>query len=469
MMHIKIPRPSDLIITGGLFAPTIRYHESVFYIVCTNAVEDPATKEHSFRNFFISCTEAQINTPNSWSDPIYFDFPGIDPSLFFDSGHAYIQGSYREGPPGAPDCSIRQFEIDVESGKPLSETRLLWKGAHPGGHAEGPHVYHKDDWYYLVTAEGSTFEGHSINIARSRDIWGPYEGYAMNPLLTALNTAEEVQWTGHGDLFQDKDGRWWCVHLGVRQSKDGPSPLGRETFLTPVSWEAGSWPKITQTKLEFELPITEDVLDHDGREILAAPGVDDLFIRTPEMSKYRFDAQNGYRLQPQSSTMSAPYGSTTFVGRRQRSLNCSAVVELSLSSLSLGQICAGLAVYKDSLRHAEIFFNASKQQLEFGIASIAHVDVDRPQGTHMELQPSQTDVIALRIDADSERYTFSWSMRGIQIGSASWHQFATIKTTALSGHDMTGAIFGIFTNTSNDGVSESCNVSFANFRVSNNM
>jgi hypothetical protein len=126
-------------------------------------------------------------------------------------------------------------------------------------------------------------------------------------------------------------------------------------------------------------------------------------------------------------------------------------------------------VYKDSLRHAEIFFNASKQQLEFSIASIAHVDVDRPQGTHMELQPSQTDVIALRIDADSERYTFSWSMRGIQIGSASWHQFATIKTTALSGHDMTGAIFGIFTNTSNDGVSESCNVSFANFRVSNNM
>jgi beta-xylosidase len=193
MMHIKVPRPSDLVITGGLFAPTIRYHDSTFYIVCTNAVEDPVSKEHSFRNFFISCPEARIDVAGSWSDPVYFDFPGIDPSLLFHNGRAYIQGSYREGPPWAPDCSIRQFEIDLNTGKPLSDIKFFWGGANPGGHAEGPHLYHKDDWFYLVTAEGSTFEGHQINIARSREIWGPYESYQHNPLLTALDTQNEVQ------------------------------------------------------------------------------------------------------------------------------------------------------------------------------------------------------------------------------------------------------------------------------------
>lgn len=410
---------------------------------------DPVTKEHSFQNFLISCLETQIHIPNSWSDPIYFDFPGSDPSLFFDSGRAYVQGSCREGPPWVPDCFIRQFEIDLETGKALSEIKLLWKGAHPSGDAEGPHIYKEDDWYYLVTAEGSTFEGHQINIARSRNLWGPYEGHTSNPLLTAADTTEEVRWTGHGDLFEDTDGRWWCVHPGVRKSQTSPMrcPLGRETFITPVSWEAGSWPKVTQTKLEFKVPIEEHLGDDNEQVASTVPNVEDLFIRTPDMSNYEILTQDSYQLRPQSSTMSTAYGSTTFVGRRQRSLNCSVVVNLDLSSLSSGKTRAGLAVYKDSLRHAEIFFDASKQRIAFDTISINNTKVDQSLGEQVELQSSESSVVALKIDACNGQYVFSWSMGDGKSGSTAWHQVAAIDAAALSGHDMTGAIFGLFAST----------------------
>ncbi|WYZ38206.1 hypothetical protein EsH8_III_000120 [Colletotrichum jinshuiense] len=163
---IPLPHGIPLIITGGLFAPTLRHFGNKFYLVCTYAYEK-ADGGHEFQNFLLSCQEDSIFSENSWSDAVPFQFPGIDPGLFFDetSGKAYVHGSYRTGPPWAPDCSIRQFQIDVETGEALSECKFLWKGASGKNDAEGPHIYFKDGWYYLLTAESSTFEGHQINIA----------------------------------------------------------------------------------------------------------------------------------------------------------------------------------------------------------------------------------------------------------------------------------------------------------------
>jgi len=90
-----------------------------------------------------------------------------------------------------------------------------------------------------------------ITMARSRDIWGPYKSYENNPVLTAYGTRSVVQNTGHGDLFQDGDGKWWITVLGIR-NMDGCYPMGRETFLVPVEWPEGGWPRIEFPKLEFE-------------------------------------------------------------------------------------------------------------------------------------------------------------------------------------------------------------------------
>ena len=186
-------------------------------------------------NFYITTKDIWSD---DWSDPIYFDFKGIDPRLFFDDdGRVHVQGSWREGALHERLCSIRQFEIDVETGKALSDTREIWDGWAKGD-TEGPHVYKKAGYYFLLVAEAGTFEHHLIAIARSRSIWGPYKSYEKNPILTADGMDEYVQNTGHGDLFQDHDGEWLITVLGVR-NEDGRFPLGRETFLAPISWPTG--------------------------------------------------------------------------------------------------------------------------------------------------------------------------------------------------------------------------------------
>jgi len=134
-------------------------------------------------------------------------------------------------------------EIDVTTGALLGEEHIVWEGALKGARwCEGPHLFHKDGWYYILTAEGGTEFLHAITIARSRDITGPYVGYPANPVMTHrhLGHSAPVQYVGHSDIFQDSNGKWWAVALATRPV-NGKHILGRETFLVDVVWEE-DWP-----------------------------------------------------------------------------------------------------------------------------------------------------------------------------------------------------------------------------------
>ncbi|RMZ48526.1 hypothetical protein AFCA_008546 [Aspergillus flavus] len=217
------------VFTGGIYAPTIRYHNGVFYIVCTNltgTANMPSNTDFYSSNFII--TAIDCSDPNSYSELIYFDFHGIDLSLFFDkNGKVYVQGSWIYGYDQNPATVIRQAEIDVATGQLLTGARDIWSGA-TGKVPEGPHVYYKDGWYYLLIAEGGTQARHKITMARSRSIWGPFESDLANPVLTAEVSSGVVQCVGHGDLVYDKDGQWWCVMLARREYGDS-YPLGRRS------------------------------------------------------------------------------------------------------------------------------------------------------------------------------------------------------------------------------------------------
>ncbi|KAI8232799.1 Non-reducing end alpha-L-arabinofuranosidase BoGH43A [Colletotrichum sp. SAR 10_86] len=408
---IPLPHGIPLIITGGLFAPTLRHFKDRFYLVCTYAFEKP-DGTHEFQNFLLSCHEDAIFSDDGWSDAVPFEFPGIDPSLFFDeaSGKAYLHGSYRTGPPWAPDCSIRQFEINVDNGEALSECKFLWKGAAGKDDAEGPHVYFKDGWYYLLTAEASTFEGHQINIAKSRDIWGPYESCPNNPLLSAFEKDEDVRWAGHGDLFQDVEGRWFCVHLGIRHNHSNVQrhPLGRETFLTPVEWPSGDWPRIAQTKLEMVVGSEGESGEAQGHGYkILNEQLEDLYIRTPNVDHYSYSAtEDTYSLCAQTSTLTDPLGTSTFVGRRQRSLSGSAATTVELGSVKLPELpLAGLAIYKDSLRHGCIQINGPNS----AITAFLNVIKDKRSET-IQLGstaiPNGAAAIDLRIQTSPDSYEF---------------------------------------------------------------
>lgn len=149
-------------------------------------------------------------------------------------------------------------EIDLPTGRSLGPPVLLRASNalaslqatdEGGGIAEGPHIYKLNGWYYLLTAEGGTSENHQVWIARSRSPLGPYEQppNGINPLVFNKGDAT-VQATGHADIFQAEDGKWWMCMLARRIMAHGKSHLGRETYLAPMEWNENGWPVVNGGK-----------------------------------------------------------------------------------------------------------------------------------------------------------------------------------------------------------------------------
>ena len=248
-------------ISRGIFAPTIRYHEGTYYIITTNV-------DHG-GNFVITAQDPK----GPWSVPHYLGdaAEGIDPSLFFDEdGKCYYVGT-RPNPSGVRhngDWEIWIEELDLHAMCLKGAGTAVWKGALKDCiWPEGPHLYKKDGWYYLMIAEGGTGPEHSISIARSRSLREWFCGCKRNPIFTHRNLGRDypVIYAGHGDLVDDADGNWYVVMLASRPC-EGHCSIGRETFLAKVEWEDG-WPVINpgigHLTEKTELPIGEYRLEKE--------------------------------------------------------------------------------------------------------------------------------------------------------------------------------------------------------------
>lgn len=221
----------------GLFAPTMRYSNGVYYIICTNV---------SFGgNFVVKAT----NPEGPWSEPYYIQgADGIDPSLFFDDdGRCYYIGTHpnKNGCKYNGDWYIWIQEFDVNEMVLVGEKKDVWNGAMKNiVWPEGPHLYKRGEYYYIMHAEGGTGPDHAVTVCRSKDIWGPYENCFCNPILTHrhLGVDYPIRYVGHADLVQTVHGEWYMVMLAVRPS-NGYTTMGRETFLAKVTWE-NDWPVV---------------------------------------------------------------------------------------------------------------------------------------------------------------------------------------------------------------------------------
>ncbi len=243
-----IDRPSQLDFDGlrisrGVFAPTISYHEGTFYVLNT-AVDNGG-------NYLVTAK----NPAGPWSDPIWLpSVGGIDTSLFFDDdGKTYLLNN--DAPEGKPlydgHRAIWLREFDLAKLQPQGEAKVVINGGVDLSKKpiwiEGPHIYKRDRWYYLVCAEGGTGPQHSQVVLRSRQVWGPYKPWRRNPILTQRDLAPDrpdpITNAGHADLVEGLDGQWWAVFLASRTYGEGHYNTGRETFLLPVTWRRG-WPTI---------------------------------------------------------------------------------------------------------------------------------------------------------------------------------------------------------------------------------
>lgn len=209
----------------GMYAATIRENKGEIYVICEYLGSPTGNMGVLFK------TKDPFSDA-AWSDPVVFRPSFIDPDLFWDDdGTLYVATQ-----------SVVLQKLNMKTGELSQPPISLWNGT-GGVWPEGPHIYKKDGYYYLMIAEGGTAENHSVTIARSRKLTGPYEAYAKNPLLTARRTQRYFQTVGHADLFTDENGNWWGMALATRS---GPEykiyPMGRETVLFPVTWRTGEWP-----------------------------------------------------------------------------------------------------------------------------------------------------------------------------------------------------------------------------------
>ncbi|TKW57778.1 Non-reducing end alpha-L-arabinofuranosidase BoGH43A [Colletotrichum tanaceti] len=199
---LKLARVKELTEFSGIWAPTLRYHEEAFWIV-TTLVDDEKDAADASRWDNIIFKAKDPYDLRSWSDAIHFEFEGYDTEPFWDDdGKTYLNGAHawKVGP------WLQQTEANLDTGE-VGEWKTIWNGT--GGMApEGPHIYRKDGWYYLLAAEGGTGLGHMVTMARSNNIDGPYESNPANPILTNSNTTDYFQTVGHADLFQDHSGNW---------------------------------------------------------------------------------------------------------------------------------------------------------------------------------------------------------------------------------------------------------------------
>ena len=225
--------------SGGVWAPALSYHEGLFYL-CYTVVHQHEAATKDTPNFLT--TAPSIEGP--WSDPIHINSSGFDPSLFHaEDGRKYWLNMVWDHRPGRhPFHGIALQELDMETGKLLGRSEIIFRGSNIQL-TEGPHLYQRNDYYYLLTAEGGTEYDHAVSLARSRDLLGPYEVHPQNPVLTSSGRPDlPLQKSGHGSLIETQQGEWYMPHLCGR-----PLPgthrcnLGRETAIQKIEWRDDDW------------------------------------------------------------------------------------------------------------------------------------------------------------------------------------------------------------------------------------
>lgn len=421
--------------SGGIFAPTIRHHDGVFYMITTNM--------SGGGNFYVHTKDPF----GEWSDPIWVEQSGIDPSLHFDDdGRVYLTSNWigRFPPPAEVDAAesvwgIQQSKIDIKTGKLLTEPRPVWAGT-GGRFPEAPHLYQINGRYYLLIAEGGTELGHMVTIARSDTPWGPWESCPHNPILTHRSWHSPIQAVGHADFIEAHDGSWWLVCLGTRPSNQlYGAHLGRETFLAPVQWDEAGWPHIGQDgKLMVEMksppfaPVPWEA--EPERDDFDAPqlGVVWNFLGVPDPTTWSLTARpSALCLQGNGATLDdGP--PVAFVGRRQVHHTCKIATRLDFEPATDKEE-AGVAVWMNPTHHYDLFVTQRENKRQVvvrrRIGSLV-ADVAR--------EPIGNAAVTLTIEADPQQYRF-----GFINGNNEQQILATGETRYLA-PEVTGGFTGIY-------------------------
>jgi len=436
---------------SGIHASTIRHHDGTFYIITTNNVDGRMV------NFIVTAA----NPAGRWSAPHVLEgAPGIDPSLLFDDdGRAWYVGNHMPTDPEFPgQAEIWLQEVDIEQMRLIGERHFLWRGCCGGVWAEGPHIYKKDGYYYLLISEGGTAYEHAMAVAVSKDIAGPYQNNPRNPVLSHRQFSYDYPITGvgHADLVELADGRWYSVALGWRLVDGVHGLLGRETFLLPVTWETEpyAW-KAEKMTFPVFAPLTGKIELHTPlpfagtRQNDEVPFRDDFdantlhhewnFRRAPETQFHDLQQSPGalrLRLQAGSIGEGEQY---SFVGVRQRHFQFEAVARMHFAPAAIGEEAGISALLND--RSA---FLLTVRRIDGGkVLRLAHnVNGERTDIATVDIDQGD---LYLKVTGDYLSYRFYYSKDG-----NNWMPLGgevdgkALSPAVVGGYNYTGVYVGLY-------------------------
>ena len=453
---------------GGIHAPTIRYHKGKFYIITTNVYNSGDGKPGLMRNFIITAE----NPSGPWSDPhIIEGAPGIDPDIFFDSdGKVYFIGTHNPGDMNSNGIGeIWVQELDIKNWMLKGERKTVWDGVF-GCCTEGPHIYKEHGLYYLLVAEGGTGKNHAVMMAASENIFGPYEENPRNPVLTTRHVTEDyfVNSTGHADMIELPDKRWYMVSLGKRNDLDGDANMGRETYLTPMVWEPTivKWQQVTDTKWEpvnylfpVASPLTGKVERYEKLPFQDKPQyknntfMDDFlvskldlewtFIRVPQNNTYSLEANAGLlRLYTKPGTIENRKR-FSMIGFRQRESDFEYRVKMEFDPKD-DKVESGIIHYQKESNY--LSNTVYKENKRFYLEQrLKEKDEVNEKTMKRILLKDYKNNILFKVASKNDKYTFYYSLDN----GENFKYYSSIDAIKMLDRNYTGALLGVY-STSNE-------------------
>jgi xylan 1,4-beta-xylosidase len=424
--------------SGGIWAPCLSYDKGTFYLIYT----DVKTWQANYKDCTNYLTTA-TNIEGPWSEPIFLNSSGFDASLFHDDdGRKWLVNMLWDHRKGRnPFAGILLQEYSPEEKRLVGPIKNIFQGT-PIGLVEGPHLYKRNGYYYLLTAEGGTQYEHAATMARSTKIDGPYEVDPENPILTSNRRPElALQKAGHASIVETQTGEWYMVHLCGRPVKELRCNLGRETSIQRCQWTEDGWFQLENgTNSPQVVAVGPQIPEHP---FPAEPARDD--FNNPELSVHyatlrvlpdstwlSLTEHPGYlRLRGRESLNSRH--SQSLVVRRMQAFHCEASTCVEFEPETFQQMAGLVAFYEvDNYYYLRI---SRDEMAGKSLAILTSIDGRTDEPLEDEVSIEGWDKCYLKVEINREQMQFYYSADG-----QSWEKIGPVLDASTLADEFAGKL-----------------------------
>lgn len=449
----------------GIWAPALRYSEDedLFYL-SFNIMHSMNARFFDVDNYVM--TSSSIKGP--WSKPVYLHSAGFDGSLFNDDdGRKWFvslewetRDNYHK--PGV----ICLCEYDAKNKCIIGVPKRIFKGATNRGCIEGPHIYRHDDFYYLMCAEGGTGYGHAVTMARSKNIWGPYESDPNGPILTSTPDFDEmdsdeskklhrynpkvtIQKAGHGSIVETPNGEIYMAYLCARPLlPELRCPLGRECSIQKMEWNSDGWLRKANSVDNFaqvdidlpNLPLGNPISKSSKYDL--SDGLLPIDFFSPRIFPSSFAKVEDKKIIIRGQESLSSCHKASYLGKKLTGLNDYFEARMDYHP-NLYQEYAGICIYYDQMDYI-LLRKTFNEKMNSEVLELLQVD----NGERLEISDSRIAIsdslITLKLKVEGNKITFWYTDKDEfkQIGKA----FATdhLSDEYCKAGEFTGTTVGLF-------------------------